>query len=60
MYVTVGLKDGWCEHEHENRTEAEKCLLEHQKTCRKKNKISDRIVTEVDSVEELMDALDRY
>jgi len=57
MFITVGKFTSkgldCCEHEHETRDEAQECLLEHQAEMRKQNKVSDRRIAEVDSLDEI-------
>jgi hypothetical protein len=55
-YTNVSLKRGThCQHLHENRDLAQKCLLEHQAECRKNGKVSDRVILEVESLEDVSD-----
>lgn len=60
MYTTVGIRSGMCLHEHTNREEAEECLNNYLKDCRLKGKISDRIVVETTSLDELRDEMVLY
>jgi hypothetical protein len=60
MYTTVG---NWtskgldcCDHEHETRDEAQRCLLEHQKAMRLVNKVSTRQIIAIESLAELDDS----
>ena len=58
MYITVGRKDGMCGHKHETFGEAQACLTKYQNERRKANKISDRVVLECDSIEQLEEELE--
>lgn len=49
-----------CGHKHEKREEAEKCLLEYVNKCRKQNLVSDRMIVETESIEELEDEMQIY
>lgn len=58
MYVTVGRRDGCCNHEHETFSNAQECLTKHQTERRKANKVSDRVIVECNSLKELEEELE--
>jgi hypothetical protein len=58
FFTTVGRRDGCCEHEHETFIKAQECLVKHQTERRNKNKISDRVILEVESFQQLEDELE--
>jgi hypothetical protein len=62
LYFVVGKRSGSCSHTegHENRTEAEKCLLECQKRARLAGKVIDKSVIQADSLEEILDSFTVY
>lgn len=57
MFITIGRKSH-CNHEHETYEEAQKCVGKHISTLRAQNKISDRVIVEVDSLEEADEMLE--
>ncbi len=61
MYTTIGkFSKSSCRHLHKTFDEAQECLIKHQNECRKSDKISDRIILEIDSLEDLDDILVLY
>jgi hypothetical protein len=59
MYTTIGPNGKGCKHEHETFDEAQECLHDFLETCRKANKVANRVVVECNSLEELEDELDQ-
>ena len=59
MFITVGNKDH-CGHEHTTFEEAQICLNDYIDKCRKRNKISNRIILEMESIEQLEDEMQIY
>lgn len=64
MFTTVGKRSATsidcCDHEHETRDEAQKCLLAHQNEMRRANRTSNRQIIEVDSLDELYEESELY
>ena len=58
MYVNIGQTiSDCCGHEHSTRDEAEHCLAEHLVVQRKKGRVSNRRVVEIDSLGDLDEVL---
>jgi hypothetical protein len=64
MWTTVGIRGSntvdCCNHEHESRDEAQKCLIEHQAEMRRLNKKSVRQIAEADSLDQIADEATLY
>lgn len=58
MFTTLGPRVAdCCEHEHPTRDDAQTCLVAHQAAMRGAGRVSERVVVEAESLEELFEEL---
>jgi hypothetical protein len=64
MYTTVGKRSSrsidCCDHEHESRDDAQRCLLSHQNEMRRAGNVSHREIIEVETLDEVYDNAEIY
>jgi hypothetical protein len=61
LFITASKGSGkHCGHEHASFEEAQKCLMAYAEEMRKKSKLSDRIIVEVNSIEDFEDDIEFY
>lgn len=61
MFTTIGNRfSDCCQHEHETRDEAQRCLVLHQNEMRKALKISKRQIVEFESWDEIEEEYQNY
>lgn len=61
MFTTVGTRiTDCCDHEHDSRDDAQKCLVEHQNEMRRGGRLSKRRVIEFESWDELEEEFEVY